>query len=133
MWYFENKPFTEDLIPDGIIGFIYEITNLQNGRKYIGKKQFFRTIKRPPLKNKKRRRICQVKSDWEDYYGSSPSLQEDIEKLGKDSFKREILRFCRNKTELSYYEAEMQFKKGVLLSEDYYNNWIAVKITQTGL
>ena len=37
-------------------GFIYEITNITNSRKYIGKKQCQSVRKRPPLKGKKNKR-----------------------------------------------------------------------------
>ena len=39
MWLFENKIFKPvDLDPKSTYGFIYEITNLVNQKKYIGKK-----------------------------------------------------------------------------------------------
>ena len=46
-----------EAIPENAFGFIYEITNTINGKKYIGKKQMTRKIKRKPLKGKKRKRI----------------------------------------------------------------------------
>ena len=36
MWYYEGKEFTSDMIGDNI-GFVYIITNKQNGMKYVGK------------------------------------------------------------------------------------------------
>ncbi len=41
---------------------------------------------------------------WQDYTGSSEQLNDDI-KQG-DKIKKEIIRFCYNKTQLTYYELE---------------------------
>jgi hypothetical protein len=51
-WYYNDKDFTEDLIGDNY-GFVYQITNLTNGRKYIGKK-FFYSAKTKQVKGKKK-------------------------------------------------------------------------------
>ena len=109
-------------------GFIYEIKNIQTGKKYIGKKQMVKRIKRQPLKGKKRKRIDLVESDWKSYTGSSDRLNADIEEFGKDTFTFQILRFCGSKFELSYFESKMQFERDVLLSEDYYNGIINCRI-----
>ena len=115
-------------IPEGAFGFIYEITNTVNQKKYIGKKQMVRRIKRQPLKGKKRKRIDLVESDWKTYTGSSDRLNADIEEYGKEAFTFEILKFCSCKFELSYFESKMQFECDVLLSEDYYNGIINCRI-----
>ena len=115
-------------VPEDAFGFIYEITNLTNGRKYIGKKQMKRKIRRLPLKGKKRKRIDFKESDWKSYIGSSDSLKIDIDTLGSNKFLFEILKFCNNKFELSYFEAKMQFDKDVLLDENYYNGIINCRI-----
>lgn len=131
-WYFQNKIVTE--IPEGVIGFVYQIVNLTSGRKYIGKKLmlFSKTsYKMIKLKNgtKKRKKIKSlVDSDWQDYYGSSVELTKDIGTLGKQNFSREILFFCRTKSECSYVEAREQFTRKVLESTDYYNGQISVKV-----
>ena len=115
-------------IPEDRFGFIYEITNITNGKKYIGKKQMVRRIKRKPLKGKKRKRIDFIESDWKSYTGSSDSLNNDILTLGIDKFKFNILKFCQSKFELSYFEAKIQFENDVLLSENYYNGIINCRI-----
>ena len=117
-----------EAIPEDAFGFIYEITNLIDGKKYIGRKQMIKKIRRMPLKGKKRKRIDFVESDWKTYTGSSDRLNIDIASNGKDKFLFKILRFCRNKYELVYFEAKMQFDKDVLLSEDYYNGIINCRI-----
>ena len=115
-------------IPSDAFGFIYEITNTTNSKKYIGKKQMVRKIRRNPLKGKKRKRIDFIESDWKTYTGSSDALNIDIATLGLDQFVFKILKFCSSKFELSYFEAKMQFEKDVLLSEDYYNGIINCRI-----
>ena len=117
-----------EAIPENAFGFIYEITNTINGKKYIGKKQMTRKIRRKPLKGKKRKRIDHIESDWKTYTGSSDALNLDISTLGINKFIFKILKFCNSKFELSYFEAKMQFEKDVLLSEDYYNGIINCRI-----
>ena len=115
-------------MPEDAFGFIYEITSLVDGRKYIGKKQMTRRIKRQPLKGKKRKRICNVESDWKKYTGSCEQLNEDIITYSTDEFLFEILKFCKNKYELNYFEAKLQFEREVLLNDDYYNGQIRVRL-----
>jgi hypothetical protein len=109
-------------------GFIYEITNTVNNRKYIGKKQRVSRIKRKPLKGKSRNRIDYKESDWKSYTGSSKELNEDIEKHGKDKFVFTILEWCNSKFELGYKEIKIQLQKDVLLKEEYYNGIINVRV-----
>jgi hypothetical protein len=130
-WSYKNKTVEE--IPEGYIGFVYIITNTTNNRRYIGKKltQFKRSKK--PLKGRTNKRRYTVESDWRDYYGSSDELTADVELLGKDKFKREILYWCKNKSELSYIEAREQFTHKVLESRDWYNGHIRVRVHQKGI
>ena len=130
-WLYKNKEVTE--IPAEFIGFVYLITNITNDRRYIGKKltQFKRSKK--PLKGRTNKRRYTVESDWKDYYGSSDELSTDVELLGKDKFKREILFWCTSKSELSYVEAREQFSHKVLESKDWYNGHIRVRVHQKGI
>lgn len=59
---------------------------------------------------------------------SSNDLLDDIKNLGKENFKFEILRFCDSKSELAYYEAKEQFDREVLMSDEYYNGIINLRI-----
>ena len=125
-WYYENNIY--DKTPDDYQGFVYIITELDTGKKYIGKKNFWRPKVLP--KNSKRARRVRTKqpSDWQGYYGSSKELQLLVEQRGEDNYKRTILRLCKTKGEMSYYEAKLQFEFDVLLREDYYNEFIGCKI-----
>lgn len=129
-WAFEGGEFHSEDIGE-YVGFVYQITNLTNGMKYIGKKNFARRVTKPPLKGKTRKRRSVVESDWQEYYGSNKQLQEDVVALGSEKFKREILRLCKTKGEMSYYEAKFQFERDVLFRDDYYNSWIAVKVSRS--
>ena len=126
-WTYQGQPFTSDMIGDNI-GFVYQITNLDNGKKYIGKKWFWSTRKLPPLKGKTRKRTVKKESDWQKYYGSSDEVKMLVEQHGEDNFEREILRLCETKGECTYYEAKLQFDFDVLLRDDYYNEFIGCKI-----
>ena len=109
-------------------GFIYKITNLTNDKKYIGKKQCKSIRKRPPLKGRKNKRHETVETDWKTYTSSSNELNKDLDCIGINKFKFEILRWCDSKWELSYHETKLQFEEEVLLRDDYYNGIINVRI-----
>lgn len=127
MWYYEGEEFTSEMIED-YVGFVYLITDLTNGKKYVGKKLFVSKRKLPPLKGKTRKRTVIKESDWKDYFGSSDEVKSLVESNGRDSFRREILHLCNSKGEMSYLEAKEQFDREVLLSDEYYNGIIQVKI-----
>jgi hypothetical protein len=113
-WKYNNQEFTE--APKGMEGFVYLITNLTNDKKYIGKKHFWTR-----QKDRKTGRRKTKESDWINYWGSCDELKEDVKELGKDKFSREILYLCPHKKSMSFYETMEQFKRDVILREDYYN------------
>jgi len=125
-WTYNSNPVDE--LPEDCEGFVYLITNLADGRKYVGKKlaKFKKT--RPPLKGKKNKRREKVESDWQDYWGSSDNLKADVAKLGPDKFSREILHFCNSRGLMSYLEAREQFERRVLETDEYYNGIINVRV-----
>ena len=123
-WKYNGKDFTEDLVGNNY-GFVYQITNLTNGRKYIGKK-FFYSSKTKQVKGKKQR--YKASSNWQTYYGSSDNLTKDVLQLGHENFNREILHLCLTKGECGYLEAKEQFRNNVLETDNYYNSWIMVRV-----
>ena len=131
-WIYENTQV--ETLPEDCVGFVYLITNNLTGRKYIGKKlaKFSKTTyKTVKLKNgnKKRKKIRgKIDSDWQTYYGSSPELTKDVIALGVENFSREILYYCKSKSECSYIEAREQFARRVLETTDYYNGHIQVRV-----
>ena len=123
-WIYRDKEFTE--IPEGVVGFVYLITNLTNGRKYIGKKNaYFCRLKKN--KNKRNKRVTFV-SDWKDYWSSSEEVKKDVADLGEDQFRREILYLCNNKSQLNYFELREQIDRRVLERNDYYNGQIYARV-----
>ena len=129
MWLYNDRELTDEDIK-GYYGFIYQIENLIDGRQYIGRKYFTKAGTKQ-VKGKKRK--TRKQSDWKDYYGSSPRLLEDIEKLGKDNFKRSVVRLCKTRGETNYWEAKLQFLNEVLESDRYYNDNILVKFTRRNI
>ena len=121
-WTYHGEPFVE---PGEYYGFVYCITNLLSGKRYIGKK-FFWSVKRKQV-NRVRKRY-KVESDWKEYWSSSEDLKEDVRTIGPEHFKREILHLCKNKGTTNYLEAKEQFVREVLESNDWYNSWIQVKV-----
>lgn len=134
-WYYQNE--IVETLPEECIGFVYCITNNITGRKYIGKKlaKFSKTTyKTVKLKNgnKKKKRIrSKIDSDWREYWSSSKELKNDVESLGAGKFTREILFYCKSKSECTYIEARTQFERKVLESDDYYNGQISCRIHQS--
>ena len=126
MWYYNGKEFSET--PNDYTGFVYLITEVDTGKKYIGKKNFYRPKILPKNSKRTRRKRVKIESDWRSYFGSSEQVQRLIEEKGESNYKREILRLCKSKGEMSYYEAKLQFENDVLLSEEYYNEFIGCKI-----
>ena len=118
-WLYEGKPFTSDDIGD-FFGYVYCITNIETGKKYIGRKYF--TSCRKPRSGKSKRRVT-TESDWKRYYGSSKELKSDVKELGRSVFKREILSLHRTKGWVNYEETRQLFLNNVLSEdENFYNS-----------
>ena len=107
-WHFEGTPFLSENIDDNF-GFVYLITNIQSGKRYIGRKYFW-SFRKPP--GKKRR--VKKESDWKKYYGSCPELKEDIERLGRQNFSRTILSIHKTPGKTNYEETRQLFTNNVL-------------------
>ena len=136
----------EDLINDPnfdineYVGYIYVTLHLPTGRQYIGKKNFFHTINKklgkkelaelPVARGKKPTKKQVVKeSDWKTYYGSAA----EIKVLPKDEMNRYVLKLCKNKKELTYWETKMLFQYNVLEDDRYINDNILGKFYRKDL
>lgn len=115
-WLFGGKPFTSEQIGK-FEGFIYQITNRQTGKKYIGRKYFFSIRKVKGKRNRQR-----TESDWKTYYGSSKELTKQVEALGPEMFLREILSLHKTRGDTNYSEVRTQFLLNVLEDSDYIND-----------
>jgi len=114
-----DEPFVPNLKK---FGFVYLIINTQNGKGYVGCKQYF-------AMNKKK-----TKHKWETYTGSSKYLNADIKKIGKENFRFEVISEYKNKRSLRYYEMYYQIKWDVLTSviegtdePAFYNSYVGGK------
>tara|TARA_Y100000401_G_C8317233_1_gene223220 strand:- start:528 stop:935 length:408 start_codon:yes stop_codon:yes gene_type:complete len=125
-WFYDDKLFEET--PEDYQGFVYEIVDLYNNKRYIGKKNFWKPKILPKNSKRSRRIRTRVESDWKTYYSSNKELQLLAETNDEVLFERIILRLCKTKGEMSYYEAKLQFERDVLLRDDYYNEFIGCKI-----
>lgn len=113
-----DEPFVPNLKK---FGFVYLIINTQNGKGYVGCKQYY---------------IGKAKtaSKWETYMGSSKYLKADIKKIGKENFRFEVIAEYKNKRSLRYYEMYYQVKWSVLTAviegtdePAFYNSYVGGK------
>ena len=130
MWIYKGEEIRsiED-VPAGAIGFIYLMTNVDTGRKYIGKKYLFSERKKAltkkeiaALENKRLKKWKTVvkESDWLTYNSSSHDILNEISE--GSVFRKEILEFTTSKMQTTYLEVKTQFVNNVLESDEYYNN-----------
>lgn len=126
-WHYKGKCLEEP--PSGFYGFIYCITD-DKGKKYWGKKAFShrkktRLSKKARKITRKRVKITSVDSKWLSYWGSSKPLLEYISKNGSKGFKREIIKLCKDRQSLAYWELAILIEQKVLFRDDCWNGNIA--------
>jgi hypothetical protein len=131
-WIYKGKIITElSDMPENTFGFIYEITHIPSGRKYLGKKQLMSVTNKAlgkkelaALTDKRLSKKKQIikESDWKTYYGSQSEIKQLIKEGNKEDFKREILCFVPTKKLLTYYETKYLFVNEVLESGSNYFN-----------
>jgi hypothetical protein len=128
-WVYKGEVFNDSKIPEGALGFIYEMEAIIDGKavRYVGKKNFYSTTKKKfgvkalaNMEDKRARKYTiQVKTNYQNYYSSNKVLQ-DAHKAGV-IIKRFMVRICFSKTELTYHETKFQFVREVLEKEEYLN------------
>jgi hypothetical protein len=126
-----NAPTVEDLINDESFdineyeGYIYMTTILDTGRKYIGKKNFFhntnvklgkKELANLPVSRGKKpsKKKVTKESDWKTYYGSAAEIKDSVKQYSKERIIRTLIRLCKTKKELTYYECKYLFDYNVL-------------------
>ncbi|MHB8123863.1 MAG: hypothetical protein ACYDG4_17205 [Desulfuromonadaceae bacterium] len=126
-WLYKGQPLeTEESIPvPKAIGFIYLITQLSTGKRYIGRKLLTRAGRKTVNGKTKKIRLA---SDWQNYWSSSPDLKELIAAVGTEDFRREILVFVTSKGSLAYLEEKALYALGALETDSFFNGNIRSKI-----
>jgi hypothetical protein len=128
-WLYEGRPFNDSMIPEGAIGFVYEMEVIIDGKsvRYVGKKNFYSVTKKKfgkkeleNITDKRTKKYSTVtKPSYENYYSSNITLKE-AHKAGV-KIKRFMVKICFSKMELTYYETKYQFTREVLEKEEFLN------------
>lgn len=146
-WLYKGKEITSiEQMPEDVFGFIYEVTHIPSGKKYLGRKQLIynrkkKIGKRQTERLKEERKAAGEKnwwtvpkyeyvkkeSDWKTYYGSSKDVKKLLEEGTEEEFIREILDFSFHKKQLNYKETKLLFERGVLEKDEYINSNIQGK------
>ena len=124
-WKYNGKDITDEDIPESAIGFIYLITQISTGKKYIGRKML--TAASTKMVNGVKKKI-RKESDWKSYWSSSPWIKEYIKENGSSDFSREIIIFCEGKGSMAYIEECLLYSLGVLENKNYLNDNIRAKV-----
>ena len=141
-WFiYENGAVKEydsvDKFPENCVGFVYKITNIKTGKFYIGKKSLYSNVRKKLTKKelaelsgpgrKPTKKLVTSESNWLVYWGSNKGILQEIKEEGTDSFRKEILKFCFNKKQLTYWEVHYQCINEVLLTDKSYNDNVLAK------
>jgi hypothetical protein len=147
-WFiYENGTVKEydsiNKFPENCIGFVYKITNIKTGKFYIGKKSLYSNIRKKLTKKelaelsgpgrKPTKKLVTSESNWLVYWGSNKGILQEIKEEGTDHFRKEILKFCFNKKQLTYWEVHYQCVNEVLLTDKSYNDNVLAKFFRKDL
>jgi len=130
-WTISNSKTPLDKPLVGGYGFVYLIEFI-DGKKYIGKKNFFTNRKRKFGKKElalmtdkrlKKYEYVTKESNWKDYYSSNKDVVARVE--NGDDYRKHILVVAKSKKELTYLEESKLFLHRVLFNKSYYNDNIA--------
>ena len=102
MWLFKNTEVNNiSDIPEGVVGFVYLISNEKTGEWYVGKKSLYSTRSLPPLKGYKRKRKVTKQSNWLTYQSSNSTVKNWY------SPRKEILDYCYTSKMLTVRELQV--------------------------
>jgi len=125
-----GEPYTPNADAHGMV---YKITDHDNGKIYIGKKQLFKTIpygkKEMALVekiDKRKKYVKRVETDWRKYCSSNKTLSAKI-KSESCEFSFQVLHECYDETALKFKELEEIIKHCSFSSENGYNDNIQIK------
>ena len=104
-----------DFNPEDWEGYVYTIVHVPSSKCYIGRKYFWKKL-RKKVRGKKRKKLVVTESDWRFYKSSSVELKKDIEEIGLDSFRFEILSLHKTRAQTNYEEVKLMFQRDVLHS-----------------
>lgn len=126
-WFYKGTPISSitDIPVNKAVGFIYIITQISTGKRYIGKKLLSKSTTK--TKAGKKRKI-RVESDWLNYWSSSPKILHLITENGTHDFTREILVFVTSRGMMVYAEEAALYMAGALESENWFNDNIRSKV-----
>lgn len=110
-WTFDGEVFDGPI--DKLHGFVYIITYLPTGQKYIGKKSFWQMRKPKGAKRRKK-----SESDWKKYWSSSDTIKALVKEFGPSQFSREIISLHELSRDVNYCEVRMQWHLNVLEEVD---------------
>jgi len=123
-WTYQGEIFTSEDIKR-YVGFVYMITHIPTGKKYLGRK-YFKQHRKP---KGAKRRVTQ-ESNWKKYYGSCVELKALVKEEGEENFKREILSTHMTEGKTNFEETRLLFLHNVLTEKlengesAYFNNQI---------
>tara|TARA_R110002153_G_scaffold150278_3_gene301821 strand:+ start:1986 stop:2474 length:489 start_codon:yes stop_codon:yes gene_type:complete len=139
-WTYENNPINNiSDMPENTYGFIYEVEHIPTGRKYLGKKVLYfernkRLGKRALTALREERRAKGIggrtplkqkiisESDWKTYFGSQKEILLLVKEGKNTDFKKKILKYVKDKKQLTYFECKYLFINEVLESDNKYIN-----------
>lgn len=140
MWIYKEKEIKELTdFPEDTYGFIYKVTHIPSGKKYIGKKVLF-FERNVPLSKKQLEELKEERreegkrgktptkikirkeSDWKTYYGSQKEVKEVVKQSNSSDISREILHIVSSKKLLTYFETKYLFIEGVIENQNQFIN-----------
>lgn len=116
-WTYNGEIVTASTL-EGYSGYVYQITDRETGKRYIGRKYIWSYRKEKGATRRKKK-----ESNWKDYYSSNEELKQ-IGKVNPGRLEREILHLCKSRGECNFLEVAEQFKRDVLYSDEYMNDSI---------